>query len=250
MMLMLLCLTVQIHAQDKDKRVVKKTIKKEVHKDDHQEISKSIDIEREIVDGKEVETYVIKIKKNGVEKVLRWNGEGEMPKEIKAILEEEDEIEIDQFEEYEIVEIKEEDEDGSTKIMKWKSGDEMSEEMKDKIIELKGDDFFDEDERGSREVIIIEESEDNWMPDVNVKMGIGLDAGEDGVIVAYVEKDSPAEKAKMQKGDTVLKIDDQYIFTDRTLMNTLSNYNAGDEINVKVLREGKEKDLKLVLASK
>lgn len=250
LIVLMLCFAGYVAGQDVEKKVINKTIKKEIHKDDHDNMSKSIDIESEIVDGKEVKTYVVRIKKNGEEKVMKWDGKGEMPQGIKDALEGEEEVDVRKESRYKVVEIIEEDDDGSTKVMKWKSGDDMPKEMKDKIIELEVESVLDEDGEGHENVFIIRETDDDPAADVKVRMGIGLDSGENGVEVAYVEEGSPAEKAKILKADVILKIDDQYIFTDRTLMSTLAQYNPGDEIKVTVLRSGKEKKLKLTLVAK
>lgn len=61
-----------------------------------------------------------------------------------------------------------------------------------------------------------------------------------GVFVVTVDKDSPANKAGLQKGDIVIGIGNKQIETVLDLKVALYEYQAGERINVKVLRDGKE----------
>jgi len=69
--------------------------------------------------------------------------------------------------------------------------------------------------------------------------------GEQAVI-----KNSAAEKAGLKEYDIILKVDGQKITEKNPLGNILQKYKVGDEINLKVLREGKEIILKVKLEEK
>jgi len=69
--------------------------------------------------------------------------------------------------------------------------------------------------------------------------------GEQAVI-----KNSAAEKAGLKEYDIILKVDDQKITEKNPLGNILQKYKVGDEISLKVLREGKEINLKVKLEEK
>ncbi len=60
-------------------------------------------------------------------------------------------------------------------------------------------------------------------------------------------KDSPAEKAGLKEKDIIIKIDDQTIDEKHDLVTILSSKKVGDQINVTVLRDGKETILKATL---
>jgi len=59
-----------------------------------------------------------------------------------------------------------------------------------------------------------------------------------GVIITYIGKDSPAEKAGLHVGDVVLKVENYIINDDQTLIGVLQDFRTGDEINLTVFRNG------------
>lgn len=58
---------------------------------------------------------------------------------------------------------------------------------------------------------------------------------------------SPAERAGLKKGDIILEINGQKITEDNTLGSIISRFSPGDIIDLKILRDGKELNLKVVL---
>ena len=85
------------------------------------------------------------------------------------------------------------------------------------------------------------------------KYGIRIDSDvEEGAVVVEVSKDSPAEKAKLQKGDVILSIDGVKIKNVAHLRSELYKHQIGDTIKVEYLRNNKinkvniKLDLKLV----
>lgn len=58
---------------------------------------------------------------------------------------------------------------------------------------------------------------------------------------------SAAEKAGLKEGDIILEFDKRKITPQRSLAAIISYYSPGDEISLKILREGKEMALKAVL---
>ena len=68
-----------------------------------------------------------------------------------------------------------------------------------------------------------------------------------GVYVYTVEKGSPAEKAGLQKGDVITKIEDKEISTVNELNKEKNNYNIGDSITLSIYRNGEDTSVKLTL---
>jgi len=62
-----------------------------------------------------------------------------------------------------------------------------------------------------------------------------------------VVKDSPADKAGIKEGDVILKINGDKINQDKPLIGLLGKYQPGDEVTLRVLRDGKEMDVKVKL---
>jgi serine protease Do len=60
---------------------------------------------------------------------------------------------------------------------------------------------------------------------------------------------SPAERAGLKKGDIILEINGQKITEENTLAGIISRFSPGDTIDLKILRDGKELNLKVTLGN-
>lgn len=80
------------------------------------------------------------------------------------------------------------------------------------------------------------------------KYGIILDDSIDkGVVVVEVQKNTPAEAAKLKKGDVVLAINNNDVADIAYFRAELYKYNVGDNITVKYLRDNKIKEVTVKL---
>ena len=70
---------------------------------------------------------------------------------------------------------------------------------------------------------------------------------EEGVVVVGAEKNSGAEKAGLEKGDIITKIDDKTVKNSAYLRYELYQHAPGDTIEVTYLRDNKEKKVKVTL---
>lgn len=75
------------------------------------------------------------------------------------------------------------------------------------------------------------------------------DPNASGVYVESVEKNSPAAKGGLKAGDKILKVNDTEITSSSQFKFTLYKYEIGDTVEITVLRDGKEKVLKIELGS-
>ena len=73
-----------------------------------------------------------------------------------------------------------------------------------------------------------------------------------GILVTEVEPGGPAEKAGVQPGDIITKIDGAELSEDNTLIEVMMKYKPGDTVTLTVLEEGAsaEKDLQITLATR
>lgn len=69
-------------------------------------------------------------------------------------------------------------------------------------------------------------------------------------VISEVIADSAAANAGMQVEDVVQQVNDQKVETFRELVMYVSNFNPGDKIKVKVLRDGKPLELEITLAER
>ena len=69
----------------------------------------------------------------------------------------------------------------------------------------------------------------------------------EGVYVEAIEKDSPAEKANLQRGDIITKIEGNVITSVNELNKYKNTYNIGDTIKLTVYRNGSESDVEITL---
>jgi len=76
---------------------------------------------------------------------------------------------------------------------------------------------------------------------------------ENGVLVegdknnAAVIKNSPADKAEIKAGDIVIEINGEQINQNKTLGLLIQKYNVGDTITLKIMRDGKEMEIRVTL---
>lgn len=69
------------------------------------------------------------------------------------------------------------------------------------------------------------------------------------IYVEYVQRGSAADKAGIEKGDKILKIDNENISSTAQFRYQLYKYNVGDKITLTIERNEKEKKLNVTLSS-
>jgi serine protease Do len=74
----------------------------------------------------------------------------------------------------------------------------------------------------------------------------GLDSPR-GVLVAQVNEDTPAQKAGLKDGDIILSVNDQEMKNPSNLRNTISLSEVGQKVNLRIIRDGKEKNVEVKL---
>lgn len=70
----------------------------------------------------------------------------------------------------------------------------------------------------------------------------------EGVVIAEVEKNSPASKAGIKVNDVIVKVGDNKVSNIAEFRYRLYSYNAGDTVKITVNRDGKLKELEVKLA--
>ncbi len=68
-----------------------------------------------------------------------------------------------------------------------------------------------------------------------------------GALVTDVVKDSPADRAGFKRGDVIIEFDGRPVEDSRNLRNMVANTPPGTRVQVRVLRDGKERILNVVL---
>ena len=68
-----------------------------------------------------------------------------------------------------------------------------------------------------------------------------------GVYVVEITKDSPASRGGLKSGDVIIGVQDKEITTMSQLVRQLYRYRPGEEVEVKIVRDGESKTLKLTL---
>lgn len=73
---------------------------------------------------------------------------------------------------------------------------------------------------------------------------------EEGVLVAKVYKDHPADKAGLKEGDIIKEVEGESIKSSRDLSATIASHKVGKDVAVKVVRNGKVKKFNVTLAKR
>lgn len=68
-----------------------------------------------------------------------------------------------------------------------------------------------------------------------------------GVIVSNVRKDSAAEKAGIERGDVIIKINDEKVEDGNFLRNKVASTKPGSNVVITVIRDKEEKEIKVTL---
>ena len=77
-----------------------------------------------------------------------------------------------------------------------------------------------------------------------IAKGFGLKEAK-GTLVGDVLKDGPAEKAGLERGDVILSFDGQAVDGPNALKNIVAGTEVGKEVDVLVIRDGKEETIKV-----
>jgi len=89
-------------------------------------------------------------------------------------------------------------------------------------------------------------------PEIQKEDGLSVDygalivKGENPGEVAIVP-DSSAEKAGIQEGDIILEMNQEKVISQNSLAKIIKKYNPGDQVSIKILRDGEEKIIDVVL---
>ena len=76
--------------------------------------------------------------------------------------------------------------------------------------------------------------------------GLGIKPGA-GVLLSEVHSDEPGDKAGLQPGDVVQKIDGDAIVDSKALIRNIGLHRAGDSVRINLLRDGREKTINVKL---
>lgn len=95
---------------------------------------------------------------------------------------------------------------------------------------------------------------DNFMKEFKMNwnsgafLGVVTEDHDKGALVEEVQKETPAEKAGLQKGDIITKVGDKKIDSPSDLSEAVHAKKPNDEVDITYLRDGKEKKTKVKLS--
>ncbi len=79
---------------------------------------------------------------------------------------------------------------------------------------------------------------------------LGMDENSTGIYVASVVEQSPAEKAGLQKGDIIVKVNDNAVSSTADFANTIAKSKIGETLKLTVLRNGGEHEIAVTVGNK
>ena len=110
-----------------------------------------------------------------------------------------------------------------------------------------GDPLHPASESAQEEVAFLGLVATKLMPDVRRQLGL---SGNLYLNVAQVSSGGPAEKAGLKRGDVLKKLDDQILVNPEQFIELVRSKKIGEEVILSILREGKQKSLKVKLGRK
>lgn len=222
-------------------KITKKSSSSKIISND-KEGNKTVEITAETKDGKKTEKYKIVKKDGDGEKILEWDGTGEMPEEMKKEMGnininknmDGDNMEI-------TVDVEKGEDDGDNKKIIVRRGDKGKMRKEIEWVERDGSDFG---RKGNGRNFIFNDEKPN---NNKASLGVMIDDTDDGVVITDMIDGSAAGAAGLRRGDILLKINDKYIFTANGLINALTPFNPKETVKVRYIREGKEKSVNVTL---
>lgn len=237
------------------------------------------DNERKVVVKKEVEVksdgkkkvIIIKNGNEGDVQELEWDGKGEMPEEIEELMKGYDiDVDEDGGTQVKMIKIrKARDESKASTIKEMKRGKshnkkegqsymifnedgdedvmEWSEDGEHEIIMKKGGDKRLHEAHGN---VLFIADEENDFPMSKAYVGAQIGNKDKGVEILDLIKDGPADMAKLQKGDIVLKVNGARTKNVDGFMRLLNYFEPKDEVDLSIIRDGKERNVKLSLGER
>jgi len=210
---------------DKDGNVeVKKEIKEGK---DAEQYLKEVDIDVDIEEGKDTKVKssqryrIVTVDEEGNEQVMEWEGEGDMPADMKGLLETESfEIEVD--------------EDMERKVIVKIIDDEDHEEVIVKEMDFDIDEDIDLEEVENIHVIR------KRAPERKAQLGVRIKNADSGVEIIEVIPNSAAEKHGLRVGDIIKSIDGQTTGDVEELVNIVAGSQPDSKVKIRYERGGQE----------
>ena len=102
--------------------------------------------------------------------------------------------------------------------------------------------------------VMAEKSEKAWLgvylQDINRDLKEAMDLeSKTGALIAGVVEDSPAEEAGIEEEDVIVEFDGEKVRGSSSLTKLVKKHSPGDEITLTLVRDGKEKSVKVVLGN-
>jgi hypothetical protein len=181
----------------------------------------SIDETEDIIilnDDAHENSYKLIFKEDGGEnKIIEWEGEGDMPSEIKELMKNGGKFEKGKKE----LIFKNGDHD-----VLWVPGPDSE------LDELKKEHFFSLEDNSNMNKAFL---------------GVTIENGSRGIKINGFTENSAAKEAGLMEGDEIFKVGKQKVKTMEELIASLKAYNPGDEVKIKYFRNGKKSKVKAQL---
>ena len=182
-----------------------------------------IDIDVEVTagaDGEMIEKKIYKLKvadENGNVKVLEWDGTGEMPSEMKTLMDEHD-IDV-------IINV---DEEGKLHEGHGHSSSvKVSKDHEHKMIRINKEG----DKKQEEKIVTIIDENPN-----KVQLGIMIENNANGIKVNGFAPNNKAKDGGMQEGDIIYNFNGVDVKSIEDLISEVGKYNPGDKVNIKAYR--------------
>ncbi len=218
-----------------------------------------------VVSGTMTKQVRLKVKdEDGNEKLLEWDGEGEMPEGMEELLENQDiplgemratesreiEMDVDVKKEGDLTKIKiVQTENGKKEVLEFEyEGEEMPEDIRMEL-EKRGINLKQEDADGATMMKVEKKADSSRKKSAAKKaqLGVNIESHPIGVRISGVLPESSAERAGLQTGDIITQVNEEKVVEVEDLVNSIRGKKVGDVIIVRYDRGGQMESQEVVL---
>ena len=193
--------------------------------------------------------YKVAKEEDGEKIELEWDGTGEMPEDMKKLLEEHDlELKgIHEAHETMDVEVEVDDTGKQKKKIKMKIKDKDG-NIQEKVVETDKDVEIIKTDDGKEVIVKIEKAAEEDQNPNDVQLGIVIENADTGIRILDTVEGTKAAASGVEEGDIISAVNGVKVRTMMDLISQVGKFKAGDIVQLLINRDGERKQIEVELS--